>query len=79
MLPVGIRHVRKILPEILSQQEQWNDRFIRLLCELSEEMQMLDERISRYDRRPHEAARDDIRIKRLMEIESFGPIVASAL
>ncbi|EFR17813.1 putative transposase, IS110 family [Escherichia coli] len=79
VLPVGIRHVRKILPEILSQQEQWNDRFIRLLCELSEEMQMLDERISRYDRRPHEAARDDIRIKRLMEIESFGPIVASAL
>lgn len=79
VLPVGINHVRKILPEILSQQEQWNDRFIRLLCELSEEMQMLDERISRHDRRLQQAARDDIRIKRLMEIEGFGPIVASAL
>ncbi|MBA0992234.1 IS110 family transposase, partial [Escherichia coli] len=79
VLPVGINHVRKALLEILSQQEQWNDRFIRLLCELSEEMQMLDERISRHDRRLQQAARDDIRIKRLMEIEGFGPIVASAL
>ena len=79
VLPVGINHVRKALPEILSQQEQWNDRFIRLLCELSEELQMLDERISRHDRRLQQAARDDIRIKRLMEIEGFGPIVASAL
>lgn len=42
VLSVGIRHVRKIL----SQQEQWNDRFIRLLGGQSEKMQMLDEHIA---------------------------------
>ncbi|MGN2429258.1 IS110 family transposase [Klebsiella electrica] len=79
VLPVGIRQLRKALPEILSQQEQWDDRFIRLLGELAEELQILDERVARHDRRLEQSARDDIRIKRLLTIEGIGPVVASAL
>lgn len=79
VLPKGINQLRKALPEILSQQEQWDDHFIRLLCELSEELQMLDERVARHDNRLQQVARDDIRIKRLLAIEGMGPVVASAL
>lgn len=46
VLPVGINQLRKELPEILSQQELWDDRFMRLLCELAEELRMLDERVA---------------------------------
>ncbi|MFW4197306.1 IS110 family transposase, partial [Klebsiella sp. 10982] len=72
VLPVGIRQLRKALPEILSQQELWDDRFIRLLSELAEELQMLDERVARHDRRLEQSARDDVRIKRLLAIEGMG-------
>ena len=57
VLPVGISQLRKALPEILSQQEQWDDRFMRLLCELAEELRMLDDRVAGHDRRLAEAAR----------------------
>lgn len=79
VLPVGIAQLRKALPEIVSQQVQWDESFIRLLCELSEELQELDERVARHDRRLQQSARDDIRIKRLLAIEGMGPVVASAL
>ena len=46
----GIAQLRKALPEIVSQQVQWDECFIRLLCELSEELQGLDERVARHDR-----------------------------
>jgi transposase len=72
ILPVGIRQLRKALPEILSQQEQWDDRFIRLLSELSEELKILDERVARHDGRLQQAARDDVRIKRLLAIEGWA-------
>ena len=79
VLPVGISQLRKALPEILSQQEQWDDRFMRLLCELAEELRMLDDRVAGHDRRLAEAAREDICIQRLMKIEGIGVITASAM
>ena len=79
VLPVGISQLRKALPEILSQQEQWDDRFMRLLCELTEELRMLDDRVAGHDRRLAEAAREDICIQRLMKIEGIGVITASAM
>lgn len=78
-LPVGLAALRRALPEILSQQEQWDNRFIRLLCELTEELQMLDERLARYDRRLRQLAQDDDRIRRLQTISGIGPVTASAL
>ena len=63
---------RKALPEILSQQEKWDNHFIRLLSELTEELQALDERLDRYDRRLKQLAQEDDRIRRLQEIGGIG-------
>lgn len=79
VLPVGLSALRRALPEILSQQEQWDNRFIRLLCELAEELQVLDERLNRYDQRLKQLAQEDVRIRRLQEINGIGPVTASAL
>lgn len=78
-LPAGLSALRKALPEILSQQEKWDNRFIRLLSELTEELQALDERLNRYDRRLKQLAQEDERIRRLQEISGIGPVTASAL
>lgn len=79
VLPAGLSALRKALPEILSQQEKWDNRFIRLLSELTEELQALDERLNRYDRRLKQLAQEDERIRRLQEIGGIGPVTASAL
>ncbi|HCL5251322.1 TPA: IS110 family transposase [Salmonella enterica] len=79
VLPVGLSALRRALPEILSQQEQRDNRFIRLLCELAEELKVLDERLNRYDRRLRQLAQDDDRIRRLQTISGIGPVTASAL
>ncbi|HDU4903680.1 TPA: IS110 family transposase, partial [Klebsiella quasipneumoniae subsp. similipneumoniae] len=79
VLPAGLSALRKALPEILSQQEKWDNRFIRLLSELTEELQALDERLNRYDRRLKQLAQEDERIRRLQEISGIGPVTASAL
>ncbi|VEC95455.1 transposase [Klebsiella variicola] len=79
VLPAGLSARRKALPEILSQQEKWDNRFIRLLSELTEELQALDERLNRYDRRLKQLAQEDERIRRLQEISGIGPVTASAL
>ncbi|MDK7207821.1 hypothetical protein SB6095_03068 [Klebsiella quasivariicola] len=79
VLPAGLSALRKALPEILSQQEKWDNRFIRLLSELTEELQALDERLNRYDRRLNQLAQEDERIRRLQEIGGIGPVTASAL
>lgn len=79
VLPVGINRLRKALPEILSEQDKWDDRFMRLLCELAEELKGLDERVAHHDSWLQQTAREDIRVKRLLAIEGMGPVVASAL
>jgi transposase len=79
VLPVGLSALRRALPEILSSQEHWDNRFIRLLCELAEELQGLDERLNRYDQRLKQLAQEDARIRRLQEINGIGPVTASAL
>ena len=79
VLPIGLAPLRKALPALLEDPAQWDARFIRLLRELSEELTALDERVSLHDSWLKQAAREDIRIKRLMEIEGMGPISASAL
>lgn len=49
------------------------------VAELAEELRQLDARVAWYDKRLQEQARDDARIRRLMEIEGIGVISASAL
>ena len=50
-----------------------------LLAKLSEELRVIDDTIATYDARIAQSAREDDRIKRLLEVEGMGPVVASAL
>lgn len=72
--------LRRALPELLEDAENGLPGDFRvLLLGLSEELRALDERIAVFDARIAQAAREDDRIKRLLEIEGIGPITASAL
>jgi len=72
--------LRRALPELLEDAENGlPGNFRVLLLGLSEELRALDERIAAFDARIAQVAREDDRIKRLLEIEGIGPITASAL
>lgn len=72
--------LRRALPELLEDAENGLPGDFRvLLMGLNEELRALDERIAAFDARIAQVAREDDRIKRLLEIEGIGPITASAL
>lgn len=76
----SIGPLRRALPELLEDAENGlPGNFRVLLMGLSEELRTLDERIATFDARIAQAAREDDRIKRLLEVEGIGPITASAL
>lgn len=80
VVPIGIAQLRQALPVVLEQQDSGlTARFVRLLAELAEELRQIDDRIAVHDKRIQAAARQDERIKRLLEIEGIGPVSASAL
>jgi len=80
VVPTGIAQLRQALPIILEQQDSGlTARFLRLLRELAEELRTVDDRIAVHDKAIEAAAREDVRIKRLLAIEGIGPISASAL
>jgi transposase len=80
VVPVGIGQLRKALP-IIAENKDWKltARFLLQLNELAEELRQIDDRITAHDKRIQAAAKEDHRIKRLLEIEGIGPISASAL
>jgi transposase len=80
VIPVSLGKLRRALPEILEDGENGlPGNFRRLLAQLSEELRVVDDNIVVYDARIAQTAREDNRIKRLLEIEGIGPVVASAL
>ncbi len=80
VVPLGIAQLRQALPVLLEQEENvLTARFMQLLAELAEELRQIDDRITLHDKRIQVAAREDGRIRRLLDIEGIGPISASAL
>lgn len=80
VVPIGIAQLRQALPVVLEQEDSGlNARFVQLLAELAEELRQVDDRIAVHDKRIQTGAREDDRIKRLLEIEGIGPVSASAL
>jgi transposase len=80
VVPATLGHLRRALPEILEDGENGlPGSFRSLLAQLSDELRALDSNVKDYDARIARAAREDERIKRLLEIEGIGPVVASAL
>ncbi len=80
ILPVSLGSLRRALPELLEDAENGlTGEFRRLLSQLGEELRKLDDGIKEYDVCMARRAKEDNRIKRLLEIEGVGPISASAL
>jgi transposase len=80
VVAVSIGKLRKALPELLEDGENGLPGDFRvLLARLGEELRTLDDSIAAYDARIARTAREDERIKRLLEVEGIGPIVAGAL
>jgi transposase len=80
VVPASLWKLRRALPEILEDGENGlPGGFRSLLSQMGDELRALDGNITEYDARIARAAREDDRIKRLLEIEGIGPVVASAL
>lgn len=80
VVPASLWKLRRALPEILEDGENGlPGSFRSLLAQMGDELRALDGNIVEYDARIAQAAREDDRIKRLLEIEGIGPVVASAL
>lgn len=80
VLPASLGRLRRALPGLLEDAENGlTGEFRRLLSQLGEELRQLDDSIKEYDARIAQRAKEDDRIKRLLEVEGIGPVTASAL
>ena len=77
---ISLGALRRALPELLEDAENGLlPSFRRLLAQLGDELRMLDDRSKVYDQYLATQAQTDMRIKRLLDVEGIGPVVASAL
>lgn len=80
VVAASLGRLRRAIPELLEDGENGlPGNFRVLLAKLSEELRVIDDTIATYDARIAQSAREDDRIKRLLEVEGMGPVVASAL
>jgi transposase len=80
VVPVGIKRLRKQLPEILADAENGLPLLARqILANLLEEWHHFDERIDRYDQELAQLASHCEPAQRLMALDGIGPITATAV
>jgi transposase len=73
----GRAHLHKELPKILEDASNELSSFGReLVCDLQQELKMLDDKIQRYEQQIKQIAEDD-RCRRLQTIPGIGPMSAS--
>ena len=76
----GVAQLRRALPAILEDQENRLSGVMReLLGESGERLKFIDDRLHKYDPTIQRLFRQDERCRRLAEVESVGPLVATAL
>ena len=80
VVPKGIAHLRRRLPELLEDADNDLTPYLREALERQRQhLHRLDEEIATLDRRIHALARDHEDARRLTEIPGIGPLVATAL
>ena len=80
IVPASMGKLRRAVPEILEDGDNGlPGNFRHLVARLGEELREVDDNIAVYDARMAQVAREDRRIKRLLDVEGIGPVVASAL
>ena len=76
----GVASLRNALPEILEDADNGlSPMFRELLCELTDELLRLEERIATYDAQIKGLSEQSEACKRLMTIPGIGPMTATAL
>jgi transposase len=80
IVPQGVAHLRKQLPQILEDAENGLSALTRQrLAGLLEQFRELDQHIARYDRQMRELAQQSDASRRLLRVESIGPMTATAI
>ena len=78
--PVGIRQLRRTLPQWLEDRENGlTDAFRSLLAGLADDLRYLDDRIADLDERIEASVKTDPVAQWLIELRGVGPLTASAL
>ena len=78
--PVGIRQLRRALPQWLEDGENGlTDNFRALLADLAHDLRYLDDRIADLDEKIEASVKNDPVARRLLELRGVGPLTASAL
>lgn len=78
--PVGIRQLRRALPQWLEDAENGlTVDFRALLADLADDLRHLDGRIADLDERIEASVKKDPVARRLLELRGVGPLTASAL
>jgi transposase len=74
VVETSIGRLRKALPELLEDSENGLPMSFRvLLAGLGEELRALDDSITAFDAGIAQRAREDGRIRRLLDVEGIGP------
>jgi transposase len=80
VMALGIARVRRELPQILEDAENALPSLAReVLSDLLEQLRDWDRRVAHYDLKIHELAQQSEPSRRLMRLESIGPLTATAL
>jgi transposase len=75
----GIQRLRRELPGVLATTEILPELVRAVVAELRERMQELDRKITDYDHRIEQLAKQNEATRRLMQVEGVGPITATAI
>jgi transposase len=75
----GIQRLRRELPERLAAAETLPELVREVVGELRERLLGLDQKITDYDHRIEQLAKQNEATRRLMQVEGVGPITATAL
>jgi transposase len=79
IIPQGIQRLRRELPERLARAETLPELVREVVGELRERLLELDRRITDYDHRLEQLAKQNEATRRLMQVEGVGPITATAV
>ncbi len=79
-MPQGVAHLRKQLPRLLEDAENGLPALAReVLAGLLEQFHELDRDITQYDGKIRDLAKQSEPARRLLQVESIGPLTATAL
>ena len=80
IIPQGIGHIRKTLPQVLENQEGYlTSLALEVLCDLHQELLSIDAKVKSLDKRLNQLCQKIEACQRIQQVEGIGPLTATAL